>query len=61
MVVWICLCEAVTNSVIRKVIEEGAGTLDEVGRACGAGTVCGKCRRHLFVMLREYGGRPDRP
>ena len=50
---WICLCEAVTSSTIREAINRGAGTLQAVGEACGAGTSCGKCKRTILLLLEE--------
>jgi len=50
-VVWICLCEAVNSSTIRAAIDGGARTLEDVERACAAGSVCGKCKRNIQVLL----------
>jgi bacterioferritin-associated ferredoxin len=58
--VWICLCEAVTSSTIRETIAAGAATVDDVGRECAAGTVCGKCRRNIAVLLAEAGKQPSK-
>jgi bacterioferritin-associated ferredoxin len=52
--VWICLCEAVTSATIRDVISSGARTLEDVEAACAAGTVCGKCKRNIHLLLAEY-------
>jgi bacterioferritin-associated ferredoxin len=52
--VWVCLCEAVSSSTIREVIESGADSVGEVGQACGAGTVCGKCKRTIAVLVNEH-------
>jgi bacterioferritin-associated ferredoxin len=56
--VWICLCEAVTSGTIRGVIQAGASTLAEVEAACAAGSVCGKCKKNILLLLAEH--RPDR-
>jgi bacterioferritin-associated ferredoxin len=52
--VWICLCEAVNSGTIRETISEGARSLAEVGRACGAGTVCGKCKRNIVCLIEQH-------
>jgi bacterioferritin-associated ferredoxin len=52
---WICLCEAVTSSQIRQTIEAGARTIADVGRDSRAGTVCGKCRRNIAILLSQAG------
>ena len=51
---WVCLCEAVTSTTIREAIEAGAGSVNEVGKECGAGTVCGKCKRTIAVMVDQH-------
>lgn len=47
----VCLCKNVSNRVIEGCIDEGATTLQEVGRACGAGTDCGGCHAEIEEML----------
>lgn len=47
----VCLCKNVSNRVIEDSIEDGATTIEEVGRACGAGTDCGGCHCELEEML----------
>ena len=51
---WICLCEAVTSGTIRQVITDGATNLSEIGEACAAGTVCGRCKGNIAVLLQEH-------
>jgi bacterioferritin-associated ferredoxin len=51
---YVCLCRAVSDTTIAVAIHEGAGTTEEVGIRCGAGTDCGKCRTTIeFMILRE--------
>jgi len=45
--VLICSCKAVTERTVRAAIADGADTIAEVGRRCGAGTKCGGC--HLLI------------
>jgi len=50
---YICLCKAVSSTTIRRAIERGARTVEEVGDACEAGTACGMCQETIEVMLGE--------
>ena len=48
---YVCICEAVPDTVIRSCIAGGARTVEDVGDACGAGTGCGSCHDHIDVFL----------
>jgi bacterioferritin-associated ferredoxin len=48
---YVCVCLAVTDTQIRSCIARGAGTVEEVGDSCGAGTGCGSCHDHIDVFL----------
>jgi bacterioferritin-associated ferredoxin len=50
---YVCLCKGVSNRTIRRSIDEGARSLDDVGRKCGAGTACGSCRMDIVGMLED--------
>jgi bacterioferritin-associated ferredoxin len=52
----VCQCEAVCEKRLREAIAAGASTVEEVGRACGAGTGCGACREQIGVVLQNRGG-----
>jgi bacterioferritin-associated ferredoxin len=52
----VCLCHAVTERDLERVIAEGASTVEEVGRRCGAGTDCGTC---LGELRERLGGDAD--
>lgn len=39
----VCLCHGVRDRDLDAAIASGAATVEEVGRACGAGTGCGAC------------------
>ena len=39
----VCHCTGVSDRAIRKLVRDGAMTLDEVSRSCGAGSCCGGC------------------
>jgi bacterioferritin-associated ferredoxin len=49
----VCLCKNVSSRVIERHIADGAETLEEIGRRCGAGTECGGCRCELEDMLEQ--------
>jgi len=52
--VWVCLCEAVTSGSILDAVESGARTVRDVGKANGAGTVCGKCSRNILLLIEQH-------
>ena len=47
----VCHCHRVSDRQIRKCAQEGARTVSEVGRACGAGAGCGGCRPEISEIL----------
>lgn len=55
----VCNCMSLTNNDIKKAVENGASTLEEVQEVTGAGTACGACLddiQHLvdfFVKERD--------
>jgi bacterioferritin-associated ferredoxin len=51
----VCLCRVATDRDIADAIQDGAGSVDEVGDRCGAGTGCGSCREFIHGMLQETG------
>jgi bacterioferritin-associated ferredoxin len=48
----ICLCEAVSDSVLKAAIDQGSRTVKQVGDACKAGTDCGACCSDILDLLR---------
>jgi bacterioferritin-associated ferredoxin len=51
---FVCICHAVSDGVVRDSIERGAGTVAQVGRSCAAGTGCGSCRIRIQQMLTQH-------
>jgi len=50
----ICTCREVYKSTIVNAIKEnGLKTVEEVGDATGAGTVCGQCQDDIHEILDE--------
>lgn len=53
----VCLCKAITRASIKKVIANGATTLEKVQKATGAGSgSCGgkRCTPKILALLEEY-------
>ena len=47
----VCHCAEVTDRDIARLIDEGATTVGDIIRRCGAGRNCGPCRAELADML----------
>ena len=56
----VCLCNGVSDRTIRRVIDDGAQTVDQVSDACRAGGECGGCREFIGDML-ESQARAEAP
>lgn len=54
---YICLCEAVTESALDDVLAAGADDLRAIGERCGAGTACGSCIPVLQELLVTRSSR----
>lgn len=51
---WVCNCKAVTDHAIRDLLESPfINTVEDVGKACGAGTGCGGCRADIAKLCAE--------
>jgi len=53
----VCLCKAISRATIKKAIENGARTVEEVKKATGAGSGgCGgkRCILKIEEILKEY-------
>lgn len=48
---YLCVCKAVEEETIQKVIDRGAKTIEEIGEACSAGEGCGSCHYDIEKML----------
>jgi len=47
----VCLCTGLKERDIEAALNAGAGSLEEIGEACGAGLDCGGCHATLEEML----------
>lgn len=49
----VCHCRRVSDRQIRKVVREGASSVGEVARACGAATGCGGCATVVHEIVND--------
>ena len=50
----ICTCNEIYKSeIVKAILEKGLSTVDEVGEATTAGTVCGQCQDDIQDILDE--------
>jgi len=57
--VLVCICHPASERDVDSVIDEGARTVAEIGRRCGAGTGCGACVDELRDRLAAKGCSRD--
>lgn len=53
----VCICKGISRATMKKVIRDGARTLEEVRKATGAGSgPCGgrRCTPKILQLLEEY-------
>ncbi len=50
---YVCVCFAITDQQIERVLDTGAGSVEEVTRACRAGGDCGACRGYIEGMIED--------
>ena len=51
---YVCVCFAVTETVVQETIEGGALTREAVTRSCGAGGDCGACHGMIATMIEDH-------
>ncbi len=49
----VCSCKATSDRDIKRAIKDGARTLDQVAKKCGAGGGCGACHEFICDMLES--------
>ncbi len=49
----VCLCHGVSDRTIDEAVHDGCRTVRQIGRACGAGTDCGACKRQVKAIVGE--------
>ena len=50
---YICLCNALTDTDVQQAAEQGACRPREVYDACGCIAQCGSCTKQILALLRE--------
>lgn len=50
---YICVCHAVTEDVVREHVAAGACSAKEVRAACGMRPGCGSCVNRICALLKE--------
>ncbi|MBL8244066.1 MAG: (2Fe-2S)-binding protein [Rhodanobacteraceae bacterium] len=50
---YVCMCNGVTDSAIRRAAHAGIRTLDELAMTTGCGAGCGCCSETAESLLRE--------
>lgn len=47
----VCQCTGVTDTALKELIRDGASSVAEITRRCGAGRCCAPCRKEIAAML----------
>ena len=50
---YVCICNSVTDSVIRNAVNDGVRTLGQLKQTTGCGTTCGSCKDMAFEVLQQ--------
>ena len=50
---YVCICNALNTRTVTQAIDDGAATVGQVYKACGAVPQCGKCKCTIREMLDE--------
>lgn len=52
-----CVCVAVPVDEVVETVRDGAATVAQVARACGAGTGCGSCHDRLRALIEAHAAQ----
>jgi len=50
---YVCICNAVTDSDIRNAVDDGVRNLNQLKQATGCGTTCGSCKDMAIEVLQQ--------
>ncbi len=50
----VCLCHGINERRVRREIEHGASSIDDVAARCGAGSCCHGCHPTIDALLAEH-------
>jgi bacterioferritin-associated ferredoxin len=53
---FVCLCTGATSHMVADAVTCGARTCNDVAKACGAGSDCGRCRRTVRAIIAAESG-----
>ena len=53
VVMYVCLCNAVTDKEIAQAVSDGANNLSSVQNTTGAATGCGSCKRTTEILIDQ--------
>lgn len=56
--VYVCLCNAISDTRVRVCAGQGRCTVSDVYRACGCQAQCGKCAGSIRAILNDMAPRP---
>jgi len=51
---YVCVCNAVTDSEVHSCLRDGARTLADLRQQLGVATDCGRCARYARALLKEH-------
>ena len=58
---YVCVCNAVTDSAIRDAVDEGVHNLQQLSRATGCGSDCGSCHEMATDVLQQALAKKREP
>lgn len=50
---YVCLCKGVTDTTIRRAVDEGLTSMRELRQSYGVGSQCGSCTQCARAILNE--------
>ncbi|MBU1689511.1 MAG: (2Fe-2S)-binding protein [Gammaproteobacteria bacterium] len=50
---YVCICKSVTDTQIRRAVNEGACSMRTLCKTLGACSQCGRCAAHVLGELRQ--------
>ncbi|HEX4049494.1 MAG TPA: bacterioferritin-associated ferredoxin [Steroidobacteraceae bacterium] len=50
---YVCICRGITDSQIRRAVEQGAASLSELRRELAVAACCGRCAPMAREIIRE--------
>ena len=50
---YVCICNAVTDSEIRQAVDDGVRNLKQLSRLNGCGVTCGSCQELASEVIQE--------